>query len=262
MNLEQQEIEEKQQEIQRLTDQLVDIELRFAERYIELRRFSTLIQSQLAPLYERLARWDLRVQATNQQLDRLRDIRDQVLPLPTDPFAIERESISGIAHTTQIIRSPAAPPPQRPSADFLALYHELTKRFHPDIATDEETRSKHTAIMSQINHAFVTQNIDTLQKCAQKDDFQPSTEENIDLVRLVRRVARLRSLCKTAEERQQRQENSPLAQLLLVIQKSAHEQEDPFLEIHEMLEELIDRKKFFWLNQQMRSAQLLTEVDQ
>ena len=181
--------------------------------------------------------------------------------LPTDPFAIEQESINNTKNTIKKIRHLTDPAPLRPSKEFLALYKSLTKRFHPDIATEEETRAQRTATMSRINQAFVMQDMGALKRCNQKQETPPKTEQKSDLVKLVRRIARLRSLCKGAEERQKEQEKDPLVELLLVIQKNAQEQENPFSEIHEMLEELIDTKKFFWLNQQMRSAQLLTEVD-
>ena len=262
MNPEQQEIEDKITEIHQLTDQLIDIELRFAERYMELRRFASVLHAELPALYTRLDRWDIRTQATNFQLERLRDMRDLSQTPTQDPFALERESF---AHT--LPQSKQTPPPllfdtpTKPSTEIIALYRSLLTRFYPDIETDDKKRLQRTAIMSKITQAFVDQDQNKLEICTKIDNIPLSEESLTDLVRIVRRIARLRSLCKTAEERNNDLNNSPLGALLKYCHLIFETDGEPLDEIKEMLEELIDKKKFFWLNQQLRSAQLLTEVD-
>ena len=115
--------------------------------------------------------------------------------------------------------------------------------------------------MSKINQAFVAQDMEALQAYNKEAFDTEASPESFDLVQAVRRVARLRSLCNAAQQRFQEQEESPLGQLLQKIEKQAQEKEEPFAIITDMIEEQIDKKRFFWLNQQMRCAQLLTEVD-
>lgn len=262
MNPEQQEIEEKRNEIHQLTDQLIDIELRFAERYMELRRFAAVLQAELPALYTRLDRWDIRTQATNFQLERLRDMRDLSQSPPQDPFALERESFAQTLPSSKpSTQSLFFDTPAKPSSTLLERYRSLLSRFYPDIETDDEKRLQRTAIMSKITQALVEQDEKKLEECTTIDDIPLTEDIHSDLVRIVRRIARLRSLCKTAEERNEELNNSPLGSLLKYCQLIFETEGDPFDEIKEMLEELIDKKKFFWLNQQLRSAQLLTEVD-
>ena len=64
---------------------------------------------------------------------------------------------------------------------------------------------------------------------------------------------------KGTQKRKETQSNSPLGNLMQSLQWNPNT--TVFDEVKDMLEELIDQQKFSWLNQQMRSAQLLTEVD-
>ena len=261
MTPEQQEIEEKQKDIDTLTDQLLDFELRFAERYIELRRFSALLQQNFGALYKRLDRWNTRIQASNQYLATLRDIKDQVRDIPKSPFDLEKNSIAFAEkelHDTDVLVTEV---PARPSQKIIEIYHSLLKQSYPDICSDPEERNQRIALMSKINQAFVEQDIEKLQTYSQETSKATPPQNNLDLVQAVRRVARLRSLCNAAQQRYQEQEESPLGTLLQQIEKQAQEDEDPFSMITDMIEEQLDKKRFFWLNQQMRCAQLLTEVD-
>lgn len=252
INPEQQEIEEKQQEIQNLTDQLIDIELQFAKEYLAIRYFSILLSREITPLYMRLDRWQERMNNSNKQLEQLRDIRDQNQPLSQDIFSTQHVSPPNRQkNSVQDVSNP--------TEELFQSYHLLLKRFHPDIEPDNEKRQERTAIMSKITQAFVQQDIETLRSLEQTEDIPISQLDTENLVRLVRRIARLRSMCKSAEERKTTQDNSPLGVLMHSI--DWNKSNNDFSEIKETLEELIDQKKFSWLNQQMRSAQLLTEVD-
>ena len=252
INPEQQEIEEKQQEIQDLTDQLIDIELLFAKEYLAIRHFSILLTQEVTPLYTRLDRWEERMKNSNKQLDQLRDIRDQ-----HQSVSLEILSSHRAVSSTKII--PHLENPSSPTEELFRIYQALIKRFHPDIESDNEKRQARIAIMSKVNQAFVQQDIKTLSSYEKEEDIPFTQLDSDNLVRLVRRIARLRSLCKTAEERTKEQSESPLGQLLQATEGASTTEK--FSEIKETLEELIDQKKFSWLNQQMRSAQLLTEVD-
>ena len=261
MTPEQQEIEEKQKDIDSLTDQLLDFELRFAERYIELRRFSALLQQNFAALYARLDRWNIRIQASNQYLSSLKDIKDQVRTIPNSPFTLEKDCIARAEKLLPAESLSLEGIPARPSKELIEIYHTLLKRFYPDVCTDSEERSQRIAHMSKINQAFVEQDLETLQEYNQEAFENTDSPASVDLVQAVRRVARLRSLCNAAQQRYQEQEESALGKLLQRIEKQARSNEEPFAIITDMIEEQIDKKRFFWLNQQMRCAQLLTEVD-
>ena len=251
INPEQHEIEEKQKEIEDLTKQLIDTELLFAKDYLRIRHFAIQLSREIIPMYTRLERWQQRMKTSNEQMEKLRDIRIQ-------QQSITHELISSSFMKPKLSTYPAIEEESLPEEDFFTAYRSLLSRFHPDIETDNEKRQERIAHMSKINQAYVKQDFETLRALEQEEDI-PVTEEPDNLVRLVRKIARLRSVIKSAEQRRKEQSESPLGTLMHALEWTSTT--DAFEETKEMLEELIDQQKFLWLNQQMRSAQLLTEVD-
>ena len=71
MTPEQQEIAQKNKEIEELTQQIIDIEMTHAQEYLEINRFAFIFQQQIAPLYERLERWKLRLKAASHMMEKL-----------------------------------------------------------------------------------------------------------------------------------------------------------------------------------------------
>ena len=251
INPEQQEIEEKQNEIHDLTKQLIDTEFQFAKDYLRIRHFSIQLSREIIPMYTRLERWQQRMKTSNEQMEKLRDIRVQ-------KQSITHELISASFMKPKTSIYPTIHEESLPTEELFTLYHALLGRFHPDIESDGEKRQERIARMSKINQAYVQQNLEALRALEQTEDI-PRTQEPDNLVRLVRKIARLRSVIKGTEKRKKDQEKSPLGSLMQALQWSTST--NVFDELKEMLEELIDQQKFSWLNQQMRSAQLLTEVD-
>lgn len=251
INPEQQEIEEKQKEIQDLTKQLIDIEFQFAKDYLRIRHFSIQLSREIIPMYTRLERWQQRMKASNEQMEKLRDIRLQ-------QQSVTHELVSSSFMKPKISVYPTIDEESFPTEEFFGLYHSLLGRFHPDVETDGEKRQQRIARMSKINQAYVQQDIESLRSLERLEDI-PVTPGNDNLVRLVRKIARLRSVIKNAKKRSTDQSECPLGTLMQALAWTSSS--DVFEETKEMLEELIDQQKFLWLNQQMRSAQLLTEVD-
>ncbi|MAA78620.1 MAG: hypothetical protein CL916_05125 [Deltaproteobacteria bacterium] len=251
INPEQQEIEEKQKEIQDLTKQLIDTELQFAKDYLRIRHFSIQLSREIIPMYTRLERWQQRIKTSNEQMEKLRDIRVQ-------QQSITHELISSSFMKPKISVYPTIHEESLPTEELFTTYHSLLIRFHPDVETDSEKRQERIARMSKINQAYVQQDLEKLCSLRQEEDI-PVTQEADNLVRLVRKIAKLRSVIKSAEKRKNEQSKSPLGTLMNTLQWTSST--DVFENTKEMLEEIIDQQKFLWLNQQMRSAQLLTEVD-
>ena len=251
INPEQQEIEEKQKEIHDLTKQLIDTEFQFAKDYLRIRHFSIQLSREIIPMYTRLERWQQRMKTSNEQMEKLRDIRVQ-------KQSLSHELISSSFTKPKVAVYPTLHEDTFPNEEFFTLYHSLLRRFHPDIESDSEKRQERIARMSKINQAYVQQNLQALRVLEQEEEI-PLTQEKEDLVRLVRKIARLRSLIKGTQKRKDTQSNSPLGSLMQSLQWNPNT--TVFDEVKDMLEELIDQQKFSWLNQQMRSAQLLTEVD-
>ena len=87
MTPEAEEIERKHQEIAVLESVLTEREAEYASMCMELQLFEEQYLEVVTPFYNRLDRWKLRILCTQMMIDRLRDVRDGVLELPSDPFA-------------------------------------------------------------------------------------------------------------------------------------------------------------------------------
>ncbi|MEC7984112.1 MAG: hypothetical protein VX278_03040 [Myxococcota bacterium] len=263
MTPEQQEIEQKKQEIVALEDQLADAEVRYAAYYIELKYFESLFLEHISPLYASLDRWNMRLQSTDIMLSKLRDIRDQVSPIPEDPFMLEIECAQQIRLRWQENHQlPQSAPKISTVTETQDLYRTLTRRFHPDLVVEDDARAQRTELMSKINEAYREQDIQALQAFIEHPNILPTEEEaEATLVRLIRRVAQLKSLLKESQQRHESITKSALGKLMAKAQTDLEEHGDPFLSIRGMLEERLENTKFLWLNQRVREAHLWTEVD-
>jgi len=82
-----------------------------------------------------------------------------------------------------------APAPQKvePNDEIKQLYRDLAKKFHPDLAEDEEDRSRRTVWMSEINTAYQSGDLDRLRQIW--ENYRTSPERvsgNGQTARLVR----------------------------------------------------------------------------
>lgn len=117
-----------------------------------------------------------------------------------------------------------APPPPPPKvtpnveSDIKALYRELAKRFHPDLAATEEERAWRTPRMAVINAAYAARDLATLQKFAAMEDrdFEAKVDSREALLESLRRECeRLDELIENLEREFDELANSPALQMQL-----------------------------------------------
>lgn len=273
MTPEQQEIQRKKEEIAQLEQQLADVEAQYADLCMEVSQFEVEYQQEVAPYYEQLDRWNLRIYSTQMMIEKLREVRDGLRPVPVDPFEWSAECISDVQEQwfqEQQEKSLGQEEKEglRSSQDYDSkeakkIYRQLAKKFHPDLVESEDARIRRTELMAEINLAYQHKDFEKLQAFLLHPEIRDFKDESAGdiLVRLIRRVAQLRSLIKEAQARLEQEMQSELMDLYRQCQLAKQSSGDTFFILKQALEEQIERAKFEWMCQRARESKLWTEVE-
>ncbi|MGE5606985.1 MAG: molecular chaperone DnaJ [Bacteroidota bacterium] len=81
----------------------------------------------------------------------------------------------------------------KPSEKLKKLYREIAKNFHPDLAGDEEERTKYQQLMAEANQAYKSGDEQLLEKIYTQGKHSPESVKGVgagvDLVRVIRKIA-------------------------------------------------------------------------
>ena len=273
MTPEQQEIQRKKEEIAQLEQQLADVETQYADLCMEVSQFEVEYQKEIAPFYVQLERWNLRIYSTQMMIEKLREVRDGLRPVPDDPFQWSAECIAEVQEQwfyeqqekalDQDLEEKPKPSRSYDSKEAKKIYRQLAKKFHPDLVESENARIRRTELMAQINLAYQNKDFDKLKEFLLHPEIRDRKDESAGdiLVRLIRRVAQLRSLIKEAQVRLEQEMNSELMDLYHQCHEAKQHSGNSFSILKQALEEQIDRAKFEWMCQRARESKLWTEVE-
>ena len=117
---------------------------------------------------------------------------------------------------------PPPPPPTSAEADsqLKALYRELAKRYHPDLAATDEERQWRTPRMAEVNAAYAARDLAALQKLAAARDERPAPtldSREAALAWLQHENRRLDELIERLESEFDALTNSPALQMQLEV---------------------------------------------
>ena len=273
MTPEQQEIQRKKEEIAELEQKLADVEAQYADLCMEVSQFEEEYQKEVAPFYGQLDRWNLRIYSTQMMIEKLREVRDGLRPVPADPFEWSSECISDVQEQwfreqqekalEEGIEETSSPSRSYNAKEAKKIYRQLAKKFHPDLVESEDARTRRTELMAEINLAYQSKDFDKLQEFLLHPEIRDFKDESAGdiLVRLIRRVAQLRSLIKDAQARLDQEMGSELMDLYRQCQLAKQASGDGFSVLKQALEEQIERAKFEWMCQRARESKLWTEVE-
>ena len=175
-----------------LTEQLATRETEFATLGSEFARFRVAYLARFAPLYAEVDRLEAdiaRILAERMHIEG-----------PEADFARERaETAEARAAESGAAAEDAAAEPQalpEPGPDLKALYRQVAKAVHPDLAADEPERARRTQLMAAASAAYAAGDEATLTRMLDGEAARPEAITGDDtgarLVRTLRQIAQVR----------------------------------------------------------------------
>lgn len=206
---EEEELERKKQELQRLEDRLIELELQLHSARAELSAFERLYLTTVGLRYA--------------ELD---EIEAQIAELlaRSEPANVEAQEAARQARTkaddshTETAESALKETTRfSPRPSLKSLYREVARRIHPDLAADEADRAKRQRLMAEANRAY--ENGDEIRLRAILEEYESSPESilgegaGFDLVRIIRKIAQVKRRLAEIESEGQLLRTSDLAEL-------------------------------------------------
>ncbi|MET7616268.1 J domain-containing protein [Streptomyces sp. NPDC005408] len=167
---------------------LIEFEIALETFRVEVENFSRLHHQKLGPMYARLDELDAQIaEATAartgdpEDLRKAQEARAMVMPMPgvdelfhdwMDSDGLSPEAAAML--TDQPVRVPKR---VRPSEEARKLYRELARKAHPDLAQDEEERTRRDEFITRVNAAYALGDVALLQELATEWEAGPVPAE-------------------------------------------------------------------------------------
>ena len=175
-----------------LTEQLAAEEAEFATLGAEFARFRMTYLGRFAPLYAELD--GLEAEIARLLADRMPPQGAEAEAARTHAAEAEVRAAESASAADDAERQPEAPP--APSAELRALYHEVAKAIHPDLADTDEERARRTELMAAANAAYAAGDEAALRRLWEDEHARPEAITGDDvgarLIRVLRKIAQVR----------------------------------------------------------------------
>jgi len=176
-----------------LTEQLANKEAEFATTGTDFARFRVQYLRRFAPLYAELDR--LEAEIAGRVAEESPPRSDGVDPEVAASRAAESAEAVRQMETEDFDRVDEGPPPTNRD-DLRDLYRRAAKAFHPDLAVDDDERSRRTRLMAALNEAYSSNDASAIERLIQGEAARPEAVTGEDtgsrLVRVLRRLAQVR----------------------------------------------------------------------
>jgi DNA repair exonuclease SbcCD ATPase subunit len=210
------EVDGLRAEIGKRQAQAAELETDLMESRESLAAFQREFEARLGPPLRRLADLQAQVKAARQAaMRRLWEERRA-------PRFVDVEEQFRTAWTQTDTGNPPPPPPPVTAdteAQIRALYRDLAKRYHPDLAATEEERAWRTPRMAEVNAAYSARDLAALQRLAAMPDAPTQQSANTSREALItslrREIERLDELIERLEREFDELTNSPALQMQL-----------------------------------------------
>jgi len=207
---EEEELEEKQQQLDELQEELSQRELDLATLAAELQSYEQLY---LAVMGWRYAELD-EIQA------RIAKLRVDQNPTSEQAKAEYTRASEQARESAESAGEHAHEAPQKSftsSKELRNLYREVAKRVHPDLATDDEDRELRTRLMARANAAYEQGDEQALREILDQYEASPESVKGDSigeqLIKLIRKIALVKKRLESIGQEIAELEATPIGQL-------------------------------------------------
>ena len=220
---------EQERLLAELTEQLATKEVEFASAGSAFARFRVSYHARFAPLYAELDRLEaeiLRLVAERTPPDAPEAEASQAQAQAEEAEARADESESAAEGTEE---DPGLQP--EPSADLKALFRQVARAVHPDLAEDDEDRARRNRLMAAANQAYDDGDEGALRRILDGDAARPEAVKGDDfgarLARVVRKIAQVRARFTELVELHASLEADPMWELFHTVHAARERGENP-----------------------------------
>jgi hypothetical protein len=209
------EVDALRAEVGKRQAQAAELETDLMESRESLAAFQREFEARLGPPLRRVADLQAQLKAARQAAMR------RVWEERRAPRFVDVEEQFRTAWTETDTGVPPPPPPPVTAdteVQIKALYRDLAKRYHPDLAATEEERAWRTPRMAEVNVAYAARDLAALQRLASMPDAPApaaqSSRESL-IAQLRREIDRLDELIERLEREFDELANTPALQMQL-----------------------------------------------
>jgi hypothetical protein len=183
---EEEELARKREELALLQAELADRELFLTNLRAELAAFEGRYLRQVGTFYAELDEWNAKIAERLAKEEGTEESRSAAAQARTQADESDSAVHGEAAKAQEFI----------PSAELKALYREVAKRVHPDLATDEADRQRRDQLMAEANAAYQRGDAEAIRRIL--DEYESSPESvrgagiGADLVRVLRQLKQVR----------------------------------------------------------------------
>ncbi|MEV0317433.1 J domain-containing protein [Streptomyces sp. NPDC050658] len=167
---------------------LIEYEIAVETFRVEVENFSRLHHQKLGPMYARLDELDAEIaeaQAARsgdpEDRRRAEEARARVMPMPgvEELFHGWMDGEGLYPEAAAMLTDQSVRPPQRvrPSDEARKLYRELARKAHPDLAQDDQERSRRDEFITRVNAAYARGDEALLRELSEEWAAGPVPEE-------------------------------------------------------------------------------------
>ena len=210
-----------------LTEELTTREAEFASIGIALVHFRLSYLAQFAPLYAELDRLEAEI---------LRLVAERIRPGAPEAGAARARAEAAQARAGESERAAEGAEedlgiPLEPSTEIKALYRQVAKAVHPDLAGDDEDRERRTRLMAAASRAYADSDEAALHRILDGEAARPDAIKGDDtgarLVRVLRQIAHVRARLTELVALRAALEADPMWRLFDTVRAASERGEDP-----------------------------------
>lgn len=220
---EEKELHKKLSELAALEVELAQRELDLATLQAELRTFENRYLRIVGVRYTKLDEIEAQIA---EALARLNPKDSKAKKQAAEARTKAQES----TQTTDNIQEPKQQNQFKPSESLKKLYREVAKRIHPDLATDEEERTRRQHLMAEANRAYKEGDEERLEAILREWESSPESVKGegtgTDLVRAIRKIAQVEERLRTIEVEIVQLKESDLYKLKTKVEEAEKEGRD------------------------------------